>query len=54
MNRRDELFGDLQDGRNARRVADRLVDLATRMRTGTAPSALRFDSLPRGGGGDEG
>ena len=52
--RRDELFGDLQDGHNARRVADRLVDLAARMRDGSAPPALRFESLPRGGGSDEG
>ena len=52
--RRDELFGDLQDGHNARRVADRLVDLAARMNAGSAPPALRFESLPRGGGSDEG
>jgi len=54
LSRRNELFGDLQDGQNARRVADRLVDLAARMRSGKAPPALRFASLPRGGGSDEG
>lgn len=39
---RDRLFGRFQDGRNAQRIADRLVDLLGRIDAGSAPPALRF------------
>jgi len=43
---RDRLFGPFQDGRNAERIADRLVDLVKRIELGSAPPALRFELPP--------
>lgn len=41
------LFGDLRDGRNSERVAERLIDLAGRLEGGVAPGPVRIDrSLP--------